>query len=110
MADQYTGWAEQFFDPGRASKEPEPRTGVRVRDPGIVVIGLVLVHAARATYGQFGPKAGRGTRDWTCLIRRSPGSSASPGMGCTSTAQVRVIEALAVATGWLAAAVEARHG
>jgi hypothetical protein len=27
MADQYTGWAEQFFDPGRASKEPEPRTG-----------------------------------------------------------------------------------
>lgn len=38
MANEYTCWAERLFDPGRASEKPEALKGVRVFDPGIVVM------------------------------------------------------------------------
>ena len=50
MANEYTRWAEQLFDPGRAGEKPEALRGVRVLDPGIVVLGPV----AAALLAEFG--------------------------------------------------------
>lgn len=41
MVDEYTHWASELFDPGRAGEKPEALRGVRVLDPGIVVMGPV---------------------------------------------------------------------
>jgi crotonobetainyl-CoA:carnitine CoA-transferase CaiB-like acyl-CoA transferase len=50
MADEYSRWASELFDPGRAGEKPEALRGVRVLDPGIVVMGPV----AAALLAEFG--------------------------------------------------------